>query len=125
MIHFTRFLLFFYATLAAGILTGKYRGGADVPEGSRMSIVRNLGGRVTDRLWPATQAYLDIADRHGIDPVHMALAFCTSRPFMGSAIFGATSQAQLKQALGAQDMTLSPEVLGEINAVHKAHPMPF
>ncbi len=114
-----------YSPLAAGILTGKYHGGAEVPQGSRMSIVRNLGGRVTDRLWPATQAYLDIAERHGIDPVHMALAFCTSRPFMGSAIFGATSQAQLKQALGAQDITLSPDVLGEINAVHKAHPMPF
>lgn len=114
-----------YSPLAAGILTGKYHGGTEVPEGSRMSIVSNLGGRVTDRLWPATQAYLDIAEKHGLDPVHLALAFCTSRPFMGSAIFGATSLDQLERALGAQDMTLSDEVLGEIATAHKAHPMPF
>ncbi|MBV7378772.1 aldo/keto reductase [Maritimibacter dapengensis] len=114
-----------YSPLAAGILTGKYHGGTKVPEGSRMSIVSNLGGRVTDRLWPATQAYLDIAEKHGLDPVHLALAFCTSRPFMGSAIFGATSLDQLERALGAQDMTLSDEVLGEIATAHKAHPMPF
>ena len=33
-----------YSPLAAGILTGKYQGGA-VPENSRRSRVENLGGR--------------------------------------------------------------------------------
>ena len=55
----------------------------------------------------------------------MALAWCKSRPFMTSAIFGATSMQQLKVALGAQHVTLSTEVSDEIAAAHKAHPMPY
>jgi aryl-alcohol dehydrogenase-like predicted oxidoreductase len=114
-----------YSPLATGLLTGKYHGGETIPEGSRMAINGNLGGRVNPRTWAATQAYLDIANKHGLDPVHMALAFCFAKPFMGSVIFGATTNAQLEQALGAQDMTLSDEVLSEIDAAHKTHPLPF
>jgi aryl-alcohol dehydrogenase-like predicted oxidoreductase len=114
-----------YSPLAAGLLTGKYEGGKTVPERSRMTHVANLGGRTTDRVWPAIDAYLAIAEKHGLDPVHMALAFCSSRPFMGSVIFGATSTAQLERSLGAAGLTLSDEVLDDIAEAHKAHPMPF
>ncbi len=113
-----------FSPLAAGFLTGKYQGGA-VPEGSRMSLVSNLGGRRTDRAFAAVDAYLAVAQKHGLDPVHMALAWCLTRPFMCSAIFGATSMAQLEQALGAADITLSEDVLRDIDTTHRAHPMPY
>jgi aryl-alcohol dehydrogenase-like predicted oxidoreductase len=113
-----------FSPLAAGLLTGKYQGGK-VPKGSRMSLNGDLGGRKSERVFDAVDKYLDIARRHGLDPVHMALAWCTTRPFMGSVIFGATSMAQLETALGAVDVTLSGEVLEEINAAHKAHPLPY
>lgn len=113
-----------FSPLAAGMLTGKYQGGA-VPEGSRMSYVANLGGRRTDRAFPAVDAYLEVARKHGLDPVHMALAWCLTRPFMCSAIFGATSMEQLDLALGAVDVTLSDEVLRDIDMAHRAHAMPY
>ncbi|WP_306113773.1 MULTISPECIES: aldo/keto reductase [unclassified Roseovarius] len=113
-----------FSPLAAGFLTGKYQGGA-VPEGSRMSLVSNLGGRRTDRAFAAVDAYLGVAEKHGLDPVHLALAWCLTRPFMCSAIFGATDLAQLERALGAGDVTLSDEVLRDIDAAHRAHPMPY
>ncbi len=113
-----------FSPLAGGLLTGKYQGGA-IPEGSRMSIVSDLGGRKTARVFPAVQAYLDIAARHGLDPVQMALAWTLTRPFMASSIFGATTMAQLDVALGAADITLSDAVLDEIGTAHRAHPMPF
>lgn len=113
-----------FSPLAAGLLTGKYQGGA-VPEGSRKSIVPNLGGRITDRVFEAAGAYVEIAQRHGLDPVHMALAWCRTRPFMASAIFGATTFEQLEIALASVEVTLSDEVLGELSAAHKAHPMPY
>ncbi|MGB0959610.1 MAG: aldo/keto reductase [Halocynthiibacter sp.] len=113
-----------YSPLAVGLLTGKYQNGA-CPEGSRKSLVPELGGRVTDRAFPATQAYLDVAKKHGLDPTQMALAFCIGRPFMASTIFGATTMAQLDCALGSVDLTLSDEVLKDITAAHQAHPMPF
>ncbi|MEX0307820.1 MAG: aldo/keto reductase [Ruegeria sp.] len=113
-----------FSPLAAGFLTGKYQGGA-VPEGSRMSLVPQMGGRKTDRVFGAVAAYLDIAARHGLDPVHMSLAWCCSRPFMASTIFGATTLAQLEHVLAGKDLKLSQEVMAEISAAHRAFPMPY
>ncbi len=113
-----------FSPLAAGFLTGKYQGGA-VPEGSRMSLVPEMGGRKSARVFDAAAAYLEIAARHGVDPVHMALAWQQTRPFPISAIFGATTTEQLERILGAVDMELSQDVLDEIIAAHKAHPMPY
>ncbi|WP_456386847.1 aldo/keto reductase [Profundibacter sp.] len=113
-----------FSPLSAGLLSGKYQ--PDVtPEGSRRSFYAGLGGRITDRVWGAIGAYVDIAARHGLDVNQMALAWCGTRPFMTSAIFGATKIEQLQVALGAVDVVLSDEVLGEINAAHRAHPMPY
>ncbi len=113
-----------FSPLACGLLTGKYQGNT-VPDGSRMSINADLGGRMNDRVLPITQRYLDLAARHGLDPVHMALAWQRTRPFPVSAIFGATSSDQLIRILKGKDVVLSDDVAAEIDALHKAHPMPY
>jgi len=113
-----------FSPLGAGLLTGKYQEGA-VPEGSRKSLVPNLGGRHNPRVYEAVDGYLAIAARHGLDPVHMALAWCRTRPFMTSAIFGATTFEQLLRLMGAVDVQLSDEVLAEIDQAHRACPMPY
>ncbi|WP_424975512.1 aldo/keto reductase [Dinoroseobacter sp. S124A] len=113
-----------FSPLAAGLLTGKYQGGA-VPDGSRMAINGNLGGRVSPRVWDAVDAYAGIAQAHGLDLTQMSLAWCKTRPFMGSILFGASSVTQLEHILNGLDLTLSDEVVAEIDAAHKAHPMPY
>ncbi|WP_323763557.1 aldo/keto reductase [Marinovum sp.] len=113
-----------FSPLACGYLTGKYSGGA-VPEASRMSINPDMGGRQGDRALAVADAYVALANKHGIDPVHMALAWTVQRPFVASSIFGATTLAQLDHALDAADITLSDELLKEIDALNRAHPMPF
>lgn len=113
-----------FSPLGTGLLTGKYQQGA-VPEGSRKSLVPELGGRHSPRVYGAVDAYLEIARRHGLDPVHMALAWCRTRPFMASAIFGATRQDQLEHALKSVALELSQDVLEEIDQAHRAHPMPY
>lgn len=113
-----------FSPLGAGYLTGKYRHGV-VPGGSRMSLVPEMGGRKTPRVSAAVAAYAAIAERHGLSPVHLALAWCRTRPFMASAIFGATHIDQLEHALASVDVVLSPEVLAEIDTAHRAHPMPY
>jgi len=106
------------------LLTGKYQNGA-VPAGSRMSINGDLGGRKTPRAFAAVAAYLAIAEKHGLDPVHMAMAWVRDRPFMASAIFGATSMEQLTRIIAGADLVLDDEVRTEIDATHRAHPMPY
>ena len=113
-----------FSPLAAGLLTGKYQNGA-IPEGSRMSLVADLGGRASERAFATVGAYLDVASKHGLDPVQMALAWCLTRPFMGSVIFGATSPEQLDRIFGTSDVKLSPEVLKDIDTAHRANPMPY
>ncbi len=113
-----------FSPLACGLLTGKYQGGA-VPAGSRMSIGPELGGRMTPRTLPVTQVYVDIAQKHGLDPAHMAMAWQRTRPFPISAIFGTTTQEQLAHLLAGATLELSDAVVAEIDAAHRANPMPF
>lgn len=111
-----------FSPLACGILSGKYQGDV-IPHGSRRSLNPMLSGRVTPRLFPATQAYLDIAARHGLDPCQMAIGFCQSRPFPVIPIVGATTTKQLASNLILT--RLSPEVLAEIAVAYHAHPQPY
>ena len=113
-----------FSPLGAGILSGKYAGDV-TPEGTRRSVNPTLTGRITPQVFAATAAYLGIAARHGLDPCQMALAFCLTRPFPTVPILGATSVAQLTTDLGAAGLSLSPDVIAEIDQAHRAHPMPY
>ena len=113
-----------YSPLAAGLLTGKYVDGAR-PQGSRLTINGDLGGRYQPLQEPAVRAYVELAKEHGIDPAQMALAFCLTRPFMASVIIGATTMEQLKTNIAAADLTLSPEVLNGIRRIHRLYPAPI
>ncbi len=113
-----------YSPLAAGLLTGKYRDG-NVPKGSRASLGPTMGGRNQPRAHEAVALYSALAKKHGLDPVHMALAWCHTRPFMGSVIFGATSLDQLEHILAGADLRLGEELVREINVTHREHPMPY
>ena len=122
--HNEQVTLLAYSPLAAGMLTGKYTGGA-VPEGSRMTLSPDMFGRKNDRALSIAQMYVDIAERHDLHPVHMALAFVSQRPYPSSPIFGATNIDQLQVILDGKDVVLSDEVLAEINETHRTNPMPY
>jgi aryl-alcohol dehydrogenase-like predicted oxidoreductase len=113
-----------YSPLAAGLLTGKYVGGAR-PDGSRITFNGDLGGRTSQYQEQAVREYLAVAEKHGLAPAPMALAYCLTRPFMTSVIIGATSMAQLKADIGAKDLALDDAVLRDIKAVIRRHPMPI
>lgn len=113
-----------FSPLAAGFLTGKYQD-EKVPRGSRMSLNPEMGGRTTARVFDAVDAYVALAERHGMDPAQLALAWCLTRPFMTSVIFGATTMGQLETAIGSINLDLDDDLLNEITKVHRAHPMPY
>lgn len=113
-----------YSSLAGGLLTGKYADGA-IPPGSRRTINESIGGRVTEYLEPALTHYLDLAKKHGVDPTQMSLAWCLTKPFITSIIIGATSLDQLKTCIDAATVTLSDELMADIEAVHRRYPRPL
>ena len=118
--HHEQVGLLAYSPLAGGLLTGKYNDG-QIPKGSRLDYQKAFW-RLNEHSEAAVKQYQALAARHGLDPAQMAIAFALTRPFMTSVIIGATSTAQLANALGARDVTLAPELLAEIDALHRRHP---
>ena len=119
-----RVTLLAYSPLAAGLLTGKYRGNV-TPPGSRRDNSPDLGGRLTSRSVAAVEVYHELAARHGLDLVHMALAFTVDRPFPVSTIFGATTSQQLAHIIEGLDVSLDDTLRSEISQAHRAHPAPY
>ncbi len=113
-----------YSPLARGLLTGKYIGN-NIPKGSRLSRDDKIKKIVNQRSDLAVKSYFQLAKKYNLDPVHMALAFCNERPFMGSVIFGATNILQLKRILKGVELKLNSEINNEINILNKKFPLTF
>ena len=112
-----------YSPLAFGVLTGKYLDHKK-PENARISLFPNYSRYSSEQSTKATMLYIEIAKKHGISLTQMALAFVTQQPFMTSNIIGATTMDQLKENIDSIHLTLSDEIIGEINAVHTQIPNP-
>lgn len=72
----------------------------------------------------ATQAYVELAQQHGMDAAQMALAFVNSRSFLGANIIGATTLEQLERNIDSATLELGAEVLEAIDAIHTQIPNP-
>jgi aryl-alcohol dehydrogenase-like predicted oxidoreductase len=118
--------LLVYSPLSFGVLTGKYLGG-ERPKGSRFDYekVRNVARYNPSHIQETIKLYVDLAQKHGLDPAQMALAFVNTREFVTSTIIGATTLKQLKADIGSIDLKLSDEVLEEIQKIHVQHPNPI
>jgi aryl-alcohol dehydrogenase-like predicted oxidoreductase len=112
-----------YAPLAAGTLSGKYLNGA-TPSGARRTAFEGQTRYMTPYGEEATQAYVDVASKHGLDPSQMALAFVLPQSFVTSTIIGATNLSQLLNALESADLELSDEVLSDLDDVHLRYTYP-
>jgi len=113
-----------YSPLARGLLTGKYMGNK-IPEGSRLSRDDKIRKIVNNNSDLAVKAYYSLASKYNIDPLHMSLAFCNERPFMGSVIFGATNISQLRKILAGINLKLNSEIKKEIQILYKKFPLTF
>ena len=113
-----------YSPLAMGALSGKYLDG-NMPEGTRRTLLDEPTHRATDMADEAIKAYMQVAEKHGLDVCQMAIAFTLTRPFLTSCIIGATSMEQLKSDIAAAELSLDDAVLDDIAAVYRRYPAPF
>ncbi|MFY9975651.1 MAG: NADP(H)-dependent aldo-keto reductase [Chromatiaceae bacterium] len=112
-----------YSPLGFGVLSGKYLGGQR-PAGARLTLFERFSRYSNPESERSTARYVELARRHGLDPVQMALAWVTSRPFTTSNIIGATTLEQLESNLESVELRLSDEVIAQIEAIHQAQPNP-
>nr|XP_024358663.1 uncharacterized protein LOC112273875 isoform X3 [Physcomitrium patens] len=73
---------------------------------------------------PAIKAYVEIAQRHNLSPVALAIGFVLKRPLVTSVVIGATKLWQLREILDAARVHLSEDILAEIDRVHERYPNP-
>ncbi len=112
-----------YSPLCFGLLTGKYdvsgTTGPDAPSGARIATYESVRKQRWGRpeALAAARRYNQLARDNGLTPTEMALAFCYTQWRVASTIIGVTSVAQLDENLNAWGITLSPEVLAQINAI--------
>jgi aryl-alcohol dehydrogenase (NADP+) len=119
-----RMSLLAYSPLAAGILSGKYLGGAK-PAGARFTLFDSLGIRFRKPMVPeAVEAYAALGRRRGLSLVQLALGYVASRWFLGASIIGATSMAQLEEDLAAAQSALDADTLKEIQEIQSRYPNP-
>jgi len=112
-----------YSPLGFGLLTGKYLDG--IPANTRIGLFEGFGARYRKtNVDEAVAAYVKIARDHGLSPAQLAIAFVRSRWFVKSTIIGATRISQLEENLASLEVTLTPEVLAAIDAVHERYPNP-
>ena len=113
-----------YSPLAGGRLSGKYISNS-MPKGARYTIwPRRFSRHHTKRGEIAVEAYVSLAKKYGIAPSTFANAFVNDRPFVTSNIIGATTMEQLKENIDSVDLTLSKEILKEIQDIHLSDPNP-
>ena len=121
--HRERVGLLAYSPLGFGVLSGKYLDGRQPADG-RLTLFPSYTRYSNPQAQKATHDYVTLARDNGLDPAQMALAFVTGRAFLTSNIIGATTPEQLRSNLGSIELTLSEQLLDDIEQIHRRHPNP-
>ena len=112
-----------YSPLAGGRLSGKYIN--QQPKNARYTLWPSRFDRHhTVRGEKAIAKYVDLAKKYNIAPSTFANAYVNDRPFVTSNIIGATTIEQLRENIDSIDITLSNEILHEIEDIHLSDPNP-
>ncbi|ARC57011.1 L-glyceraldehyde 3-phosphate reductase [Frondihabitans sp. 762G35] len=110
-----------WSPIAQGVLSGKYKKGAALPEGSRATddkggaamIKRWLGDDVLD----AVAQLEPIADDLGLTQAQLSLAWVLSNDNVASAIIGASRPEQVESNAKASGVKLESDVLAKIESI--------
>ena len=113
-----------YSPLAGGRLSGKYMNNKN-PANARYTLwPRRFSRHNTERGEIAIEKYVNLAMKYNITPSTFANSFVNNRPFVSSNIIGATNMKQLKEDIDSVDLTLTKEMLEEIENIHLSDPNP-
>lgn len=102
-----------YYPIAQGLLTGKYKRGADAPAGSRLAGNAALAAADYDLL-DRLAAY---AGDHGYDLLTLAMSWLAAQPSMACIITGGSRPEQMAANAAAVRWTLTAENLKEIDGL--------
>lgn len=111
-----------WSPLAGGMLTGKYRRDQKPEIGRHVAGWQEPPVHDVDQLYKTVDVLVQLAEARGVPPSQIALAYVMARPAITSVIVGARNEDQLRQSLGATEITLTDEEREALDGV-SAPPM--
>jgi 1-deoxyxylulose-5-phosphate synthase len=112
-----------WSPLARGFLTGTRRRGAEV------ETARSRNDRFADHLYFKEADYqvqdrlMELADRRGLPPAQLALAWLLHKPGVTAPIIGASKISHLEDAVDALKVSLSEEEINNLEEPYQPHPV--
>ncbi|CAA9310977.1 MAG: Oxidoreductase [uncultured Gemmatimonadetes bacterium] len=106
-----------YFPLANGLLTGKYRKGQPVPEGTRIASMPPQNPLLTAQNLDLVERLVAFSESRGHTLLELAFSWLLSRPTVASVIAGATKPEQVHANASAANWTLSDADLREIDSI--------
>ncbi len=112
------FLPFF--PLKSGLLTGKYRKGQPIPEGTRVAKFERYRNLLTDDNLEKVEALIEFAESRGHTLLELAFSWLLAPRVVASVIAGATSAQQVRDNAAAATWKLTAGDLEEIDSLLRA-----
>lgn len=112
-----------WSPIARGFLAGNRRvkGEGDTKRARTDSYLQKLYYREGDL--KVLNAVENVAERRGIQPAQVALAWLMSKPAVAAPIVGASKMYQLEQAVEAAEIDLAPDEIAAIEESYQPHPV--
>ncbi|QWS32365.1 aldo/keto reductase family protein [Curtobacterium aetherium] len=109
-----------WSPIAQGVLTGKYKPGQPLPEGSRATDEKGGADMIKrfmrDEVLEAVQRLQPVADQAGLTLAQLAIAWTLQNENVASAIVGASRPQQVTDNVKAAGVTLDADALAAIDA---------
>jgi aryl-alcohol dehydrogenase-like predicted oxidoreductase len=102
-----------WGPLGQGMLTGRVRRGQP-SDLRRAQLLRHL---TDERRIDAVERLIPLAEQAGLPLTHLALAFAIAHPGVTSALLGPHTMEQLDDLLAAASVTLTDDILDQIDAI--------
>ncbi len=113
-----------FSPLAQGLLTGKYRKGQPLPEGSRATwqADKQINNLLTEDNLDKVEKLLALAEELNVPLSVLALAWILRKQQVTSVITGASRASQLRSNVAASGMDIPEYALAEIEEILDYHP---
>ena len=102
-----------WGPLAQGMLTGRVRKGQQT-DLRRAGLLKAFSD---ERRLDAVEQIIPLAEKAGLPMTHLAMAFAIAHPGVTSAIIGPHTMEQLDDLLAAADVTLTDDILDQIDEI--------
>ena len=107
-----------YNPLAGGVLTGKYKRGAEPPPETRLHVNEGYRQRyLDDDSYTLVERFLNAATELNVSPAQLALGWVMAEPRVTAPILGARSLEQLQDSLKGAALSLTAEQRACVPAV--------